>query len=93
MADAPLRWPAPLARLAASDEDAPAELLAMVWGPRFDREQALAWLTRLSAADAQALEAMHRFAGRFDALPPALQGAVREATAGLAHNAACLASC
>ena len=93
VADSALRWPAPLARLAADDQGAPEELLAMVWGPRFDREHALEWLTRLGCPDAQALQAMHRFAARFDALAPSAQRAVREATVALAHNGACLASC
>jgi hypothetical protein len=93
VAETPLRWPAPLERLATEDEEAPLELLAMVWGPRFDREHALDWLTRRTPVDAHAVQAMHRFACRFDALAPPAQRAVREATAALAHNAACPASC
>ena len=65
----------------------------MVWGPRFDREHALHWLMESRAADARAVEAMHRFASRFDALPPQAQRVVREAAAALAQNAACSASC
>ncbi len=93
MADPALRWPAELARLAAGDEDEALELLAMVWGPRFDREHALHWLMASRAADAQAIEAMHRFASTFDALPPPAQRVVRQTAAALAHNAACRASC
>lgn len=93
MADGALQWPAPLARLATGHEEAPLELLAMVWGPRFDREHAIEWLSRVGAADGPALEAVQRFARRFDALAPREQAALRESTAALAHNAACLASC
>jgi hypothetical protein len=90
VADAAADWPEPFRRLAAADDEAPLELLAMVWGPRFDRQHALDWLTRAQAADTQAVQAMQRFASRFDALAPPAQRALREA---LAHNAACRASC
>lgn len=92
MADA-LRWPVAIEQLAADDEDAPLELLAMVWGPRFDREHAREWLARRGGPDPFTVAALDRFACRFDALPPPAQRVVREAVAALAHNAACPASC
>lgn len=92
-ADGGLEWPVPLARLAEGGGEAPLELLAMVWGPRFDRQHGLEWLARIGAADVRTLAAMHGFAHRFDSLAPHAQRSVREATAALAHNAACLASC
>jgi len=39
-------------------EDPPAELLAMVWGPRFDREQAMAFADRFDALPAHAQQAV-----------------------------------
>jgi hypothetical protein len=93
VADAALQWPAAIARLAAGDEDDAADLLAMVWGPRFDREHALDWLAQARAADREAVEAMHRFASRFDALPAPAQKVVRDSVRALAQNAACPASC
>lgn len=77
---------------AVSDEPA-TDLLALVWGPRFDREHALTLLARLPQADAGWASAVLAFGDRFDALPPACQRALRGEILRLADNAACPASC
>lgn len=79
--------------LAAGTDDPAAEMLALVWGPRFDREHALALLARLPRSQAALVEAIHAFAERFDALPAAKQQAVRSAILRIAENAACRESC
>jgi hypothetical protein len=81
--------------LAAGTEDPVAELQALVWGPRFDREHALALLARVPQAQAQAawIAAIHAFAERFDALPAAKQQALRSGILQIAENAACRESC
>jgi hypothetical protein len=79
--------------LAEAADDPRAEILAMVWGPRFDREHALSLLMRLPRADATSVHAIHAFADRFDALAPHGQQALRESVLRLADNAACTASC
>ena len=83
---------ATLHRLLAS---APAEdLLALVWGPRIDRQQALALLARAPALTDDALAACLDAADRYDALPAARQQRLRGRLArGLVDNAACPASC
>jgi len=63
--------------LATAPEPA-VEMLAMVWGPRFDREHALQ-LARLAASDSVALErSLALAADRFDALPPPRQQRLRQ---------------
>ena len=78
--------------LAAGTEDPASEMLALVWGPRFDREQALALLARLPGADAGWLHAMQAFGEHFDALPPAGQRDLRQGILRIADNAAWRAS-
>jgi len=79
----------------AQADDAGAEVLALIWGPRFDREHAHALLARLPGeAGADVLPA----AERFDALRAHQQQrlrrmAVRAASAALVDNGACPASC
>jgi hypothetical protein len=62
-------------------EDPHAELLAMVWGPRFDREHALGLWARLSqrapSAALPVLPALLALADRFDALDSAVQHRLR----------------
>jgi hypothetical protein len=67
--------------LLAGADDPHAELLAMVWGPRFDRQHALDLWVRLSLEQpAQALPvfaALQLAADRFDGLGAAVQHRVR----------------
>ncbi|QCB46092.1 hypothetical protein [Hydrogenophaga sp. PAMC20947] len=67
--------------LLAGLEDPHAELLAMVWGPRFDREHALglwAGLSRRLPVDAlPVLPALLSVADRFDALTAPVQHRLR----------------
>ena len=79
--------------LAATTEDPVAEVLALVWGPRFDREQALAMLARLPRVQGAWLHAIQAFGEHFDALPAPGQQALRQALRHIADNAACRASC
>jgi hypothetical protein len=79
--------------LAAGTDDPVSEMLALVWGPRFDREHALALLARLPATQGTWIGAIHAFAERFDALPAAKQQAVRSGIRQIAENAACRESC
>lgn len=90
-AAAPLRtW---VEALADASDDPVAEVLALVWGPRFDREQALTLLARLPRAESEWAQTLHAFGERFDALPWPAQRAVREDLLRIADNAACRASC
>lgn len=89
-ADALVAW---AGALAAATDDPVTEMLALVWGPRFDREQALALLARLPRADAALVHAVHAFGERFDALAPSGQRALRQGLLDIAENAACRASC
>jgi len=79
--------------LAGAIDDPFAEVLALVWGPQFDREQALALLARLPRTQGAWVRTMQAFGDRFDALPPSGQRAVREGLLHFADNAACRASC
>lgn len=64
--------------LLATGQEPAAELLAMVWGPRFDREHAVQ-LARLAAPDSVALgHSLALAADRFDALPPPRQQRLRQ---------------
>lgn len=93
-------WRRGVALLGHLAEDPREELLAMVWGPRFDREQAIALLLQWDRASTSALHVLHHAADRYDALAPHQQARVRRlARQGLhwpqrvVDNAACLASC
>jgi hypothetical protein len=59
-------------------EDARVEMLSLVWGPRFDREQALQLASRLPAGAATAL---HAAAERFDRLDHRRQQRLRRLAA------------
>ena len=63
------------------------ELLALVWGPRFDREHALGLLARQPAHAALALPALLQAADRFDALHAPAQRRLRQMI--LRHRARC----
>lgn len=67
--------------LLAGAEDPHAELLAMVWGPRFDREHALGLWARLSRQQPNdavpLLPALLSAADRFDALGTPVQHRLR----------------
>ena len=69
------------ASLLAGVDDPHAEWLALVWGPRFDREHALGLWARLSQRQPHvALPVLPRLleaADHFDALPPPAQQRVR----------------
>lgn len=58
-------------------DDPQAELLAMIWGPRFDREQALQLLLRWPRASTTALQVLQQAADHFDRLTPARQERLR----------------
>jgi hypothetical protein len=85
--------PAWLHAVAAAVDDPASELQALVWGPRFDREHALALLARLPQVEGPWLQALNAFGERYDALPPAGQRALRQGLQRMADNAACRASC
>jgi hypothetical protein len=58
--------------------DAPHdEVLALVWGPRFDRERALGLLARRPGYVPQVLQAVQKAADQFDTLASAEQQRVR----------------
>jgi hypothetical protein len=78
--------------LGSLGEDPVAELLALVWGPSFDRQQALSLLARLPRPDGGWAHALDAFGDHFDSLPPAGQGALRSAIRRMSDNAACRAS-
>ena len=65
------------------------ELLALVWGPRFDREHALGLVARQPAHAALALPALLQAADRFDALHASAQRRLRQMI--LRHRARCAA--
>lgn len=69
------------ATLLADADDPHAELLTLVWGPRFDREHALGLWARLSRrqpeAAAPVLPQLLSAAERFDAMGPPAQQHVR----------------
>lgn len=72
----------------APAEDARVELLALVWGPRFDREHALRLAGRLPSGAAAAL---HAAAERFDGLDGRRQQRLRRLAAGPARACATIA--
>ena len=64
--------------LLASTTEPAAELLALVWGPRFDREHAQ-YLARAATQDRWALNrALAQAADSFDLLPPPRQQRLRQ---------------
>jgi hypothetical protein len=77
--------------LLAGAEDPHAELLAMVWGPRFDRQHALDLWARLSqqqpAEALPVLPALLSAADRFDALGAPVQHRLRRLI--VRHRARC----
>ncbi len=73
---APVRTYGP-ALLLASDEPH-AELLALVWGPRFDREHAHQLWAQLPGAEPAVLHTLERAAEQFDGLDGALQQRLRQ---------------
>jgi hypothetical protein len=68
----------PAGALLQRAEDPHAELMALVWGPRFDREHAQALLIREEAQPPGALKALMAAADRFDRLPAPRQQHLRE---------------
>lgn len=75
-----LRDAAELARQVAAQQSDAAwreELLAMIWGPRFDREQAWRWFGDDSGQAAREWPVLARWADRFDALGPRRQQRLR----------------
>lgn len=63
--------------LLASAADPHAELLAMVWGSRFDREHAQLLLARQKRVQPGALQSVMAAADNFDRLPAARQHRLR----------------
>jgi hypothetical protein len=57
--------------------DPHAELLALVWGPRFDREHAQALLAFQQPPQSAALDALRAAADSFDSLPAPRQQRLR----------------
>ena len=55
-----------------------AELMALVWGPRFDREHAHTLLERRPGYVPQVLQTVHSAADQFDRLADAQQQRVRQ---------------
>jgi hypothetical protein len=73
--------------LLAAASDPHAELLTMVWGPRFDREHAMGLWARLPQQQAAAtLQALLSTADRFDTLATPTQQRLRQLI--LRHRAA-----
>ena len=70
-----------LRQLVAAAPEPRAELLALVWGPRFDREHALSLLAGGGHAHAFALP-LARLADRYDRLPRDGQQRLRQAVLG-----------
>lgn len=84
--------PALLGRL----DDPHAELLALVWGPRFDRQHARGLIAHQASAAPALLHSVMSLADRFDHLPGVQQQRLRQLI--LRHhrrwdNGACPASC
>ena len=63
--------------LLSNTEDPHDELLALVWGPRFDREHALGLMTRQGQPPPQALRGVLAVADRYDGLGLAAQRHLR----------------
>lgn len=80
-------------------QDPQAELLAMIWGPRFDRDQALSLLLQWPRVSTSALQVVEKAARRYDGLSPHQQERLRrkalqalQPQRGVVDNAACPAS-
>jgi len=73
---APVRAFGPL--LLASMEEPHAELLALVWGPRFDRAHAQDLLQRLPQVEPAVIRTVEQVATQFDRLAQAEQQRVRQ---------------
>ena len=58
-------------------EEPHAELMALVWGPRFDREHAHSLLERRPGYVPQVLQAVRQAADQFDRLPEAQRQRLR----------------
>jgi hypothetical protein len=96
-------WRRGLALLSHLAEEPAGELLAMIWGPRFDRAQAEALLLAWPRQSTQAWQVLRDAADRYDALAPRQQERLRRrvrddalrlrAPQPLSDNAACRASC
>ena len=96
-------WRRGLALLSHLAEEPEGELLAMIWGPRFDRDHAEALLLQWPRQSTQAWQVLRQAADRYDALPPRRQERLRRRVHGqalaaraprpLSDNAACRASC
>lgn len=63
--------------LVAGTQEPHAELLALVWGPRFDRVHAQALVQAAPDAGALAVHTLEQAACAFDALPGAAQQRLR----------------
>lgn len=71
----PVRALAPA--LLSQAEEPHAELMALVWGPRFDREHARALLARSTVSAQAAARILEQAAAGYDTLAAAQQGRVR----------------
>jgi hypothetical protein len=63
--------------LLSGTEDPHDELLALVWGPRFDREHALGLMARQAQMPPQVLHGVLALADRYDALAVSAQWRLR----------------
>ncbi len=73
---APLRAYGPVVLEAVDDPH--AEVMALVWGPRFDRDSARALLDRYPGYVPQVLQSVQCAADRFDQLPAPQQQHLRK---------------
>jgi len=64
--------------LLAGTDDPHAELMALVWGPRFDREHAHHLLAALPRAEPAIIHTLEQVATQFDGLALAQQQRVRQ---------------
>lgn len=64
--------------LLAASAEPHAELLALVWGPRFDRDHARGLLAALPRAEPAVIQTLEQAASQFDALAGAQQQRVRQ---------------
>ncbi len=64
-------------RLVAGSSEPSAELLALVWGSRFDREHASSLMRRAAGLQPDAVATVMRAADSFDGLPHARQQRIR----------------
>ena len=64
--------------LLAGAQDPHAELMALVWGPRFDREHAHNLLAQLNQPEPAIIRTLEQVARQFDSLAQAQQQRVRQ---------------